>query len=129
MIADGPAPLAAPESPWALINLICAALAAAGAGVAIFRRKEEDDEEGDAESRDAEEQEEDSRGRKMAIAKILGAAAAIASIIIFILTENMSGPMHLADQWTILMAILLAGQIGTAVANKKASELEEDDEE
>ena len=65
----------------------------------------------------------------MTIAKVLGVVAAIASIVAFILTEDMSGPMQLIDQWTPLMVVLLAGQIATAVANKKASELEEEDEE
>ena len=35
--------------------------------------------------------------------------------------------MVMVDKWTLLMAILFVGQIGTAVANKKASE--QDDEE
>ena len=124
-IIDEPAPLAAPENPWALINLLCAALATVGAGVALFRKKEEEDEDDEPDPED----EDDNRGRNMAIAKGLGAAAAVASIVTFILTEDMSGPMQMVDQWTLLMAALFAGQVGTAVANKKASELEEEDDE
>ena len=65
----------------------------------------------------------------MTIAKVLGAAAAVASIVAFILTEDMSLPMILTDKWTLLMAVLFAGQIGTAVANKKASESDEEEKE
>ena len=120
-IEDAPAPLAPPAAPWALINLICAALSTVGAAIALFRRKE-DDEEDDEEK---DEDEDDNRGRNMTIAKVLGVLLAAASIITFILTEDMSGPMHLTDKWTILMAVLFAGQIAAAVANKKASESED----
>ena len=65
----------------------------------------------------------------MAIAKVLGVAAAAASVITFILTEDMSLPMVMTDKWTLLMAVLFAAQIGTAVANKKASESDDEDEE
>ena len=124
-IIDEPAPLAAPEGTWALMNLIAAALSTVGAGVALFRKKEDDDEEDETDPDD----EDDNRGRNMAIAKGLGVAAAAASIAAFILTEDMSLPMAMTDKWTLLMAALFAGQVGTAVANKKASELEEEDDE
>ena len=65
----------------------------------------------------------------MMIAKVLGAVAAAASVITFILTEDMSLPMAMTDKWTLLMAVLFAAQIGTAVANKKASEAEEEEDE
>lgn len=131
-IPDEPAPLAPPEGTWALINLICAALTTVGAAIALFRKKEEEDEEDEEEAArkpEEEDEEEDKRGRKMTLAKVLGAAAAAASIITFILTEDMSLPMALVDKWTLLMAVLFAAQVGTAVANKKASELDDEEEE
>ena len=128
-IDDTPAPQAAPENPWALINLICAALATVGAIIALFRRKEDEEDEDENKKKNEDEEEDDNRTRKMNIAKALGVLAAIASIVAFILTEDMSGPMQLVDQWTILMAALFAVQIGTAVAVKKAAEAEEDEEE
>ena len=65
----------------------------------------------------------------MAIAKVLGVAAAAASVITFILTEDMSLPMAMTDKWTLLMGILFAVQIAAAVACKKAAEADEEEEE
>ena len=112
IIADAEAPLAAPAGNWALINLICTVLAAIGAAAALFRRKEDEETESD----------EDKRDRNMMIAKIAGAAAAIASLIAFFITEDMSLPMVLADKWTLLMAALFAAQIASAASNRKAAE-------
>ena len=44
------------------------------------------------------------------------------------LTEDMSNPMALTDKWTILMAAMLAAQVVAAVLNKKASELDDEEE-
>ena len=112
IIADAEAPLAAPAGNWALINLICTVLAAIGAAAALFRRKEDEETESD----------EDKRDRNMMIAKIAGAAAAIASLIAFFITEDMRLSMVLADKWTLLMAALFAVQIAAAAGNRKAAE-------
>ena len=37
-------------------------------------------------------------------------------------------PMAITDKWTLLMGVLFAAQIGTAVACNKAAEAEEDEE-
>jgi hypothetical protein len=135
IIDDGATPAGSPNGAWALLNLIAAALTAIGAIVALFRRKEDEevDENQEANTRyvyeDEEEDEADHRGANMMIAKILGVAVAVISVILFILTEDMSLPMTLIDKWTLPMILLLAGQIGAALANKKASEYDEDDEE
>ena len=112
IIADAEAPLAAPAGNWALINLICTVLAVIGAAAALFRRKEDEETESD----------EDNRDRNMMIAKIAGAAAAIASLIAFFITEDMSLSMVLADKWTPLMAALFTVQIAAAAGNRKAAE-------
>lgn len=118
IIADAEAPLAAPAGNWALINLICTVLAVIGAAAALFRRKEDEEAESD----------EDNRDRNMMIAKIAGAAAAIASLIAFFITEDMSLSMVLADKWTLLMAALFAVQIASAAGNRKAAESRDNDE-
>ena len=65
----------------------------------------------------------------MLASKIAGAVAGVAAPVTFLLTENMSNPMALTDKWTVLMAAMLAAQVVTAVLNKKASELNKDEEE
>lgn len=120
-IADNKTPLAA--GTWALVNLIAAIMTALGAVIAIFRRKEDD------ENADENDNENDNRGRKMFAAKIAGAFAGIASLITFIITEDMSLPMAMIDKWTVMMVIMLAVQILAAALNKKASEAEDDEME
>ena len=124
-IVDEETPLA---GVWALINLIAAILTLAGGVIALFRRKEQEDGQNDAAKAEAED-ENDSRSRKMFAAKAAGALAAIAAPIAFILTEDMSLPMVMADRWTVLMIVILAVQIVAAALNKKASKLEDNEEE
>ena len=132
-IPDEPAPLA--EGTWALLNLIAAILTTLGAIVALFRKKEEEDEDEDEEDQnrpktdEEEEDEDDNRGKKMLAAKIAGAVAGVVSPIVFFLTEDMSLPMALIDKWTLLMAVFLIAQIAAAIFNKKASELDDEEEE
>ena len=147
VVPDAPVPEAEPEveipepatplaaGTWALINLISAIVTALGAAVALFRKKEEDDEDEEDQdnakaAKDEEENEEDdNRGKKMLAAKIAGAVAGVAAPITFILTEDMSLPMAMIDKWTLLMLVMLAAQVVTAILNKKASELDDEDDE
>lgn len=122
-IPDAATPLAGGIGAWALVNLICTILTGLGAIIAAFRRKEEEDEDADR-----AEDEEDNRGKKMFAAKTAGILTAIAAVIVFILTEDMTLPMIMIDKWTLLMVIMLAVQIIAAVMNKKAAEVEEDEE-
>ena len=124
-IVDPEPPLA--EGTWALLNLISAILTALGAVVALFRKKEEDDD--DEDNMYKEEDENDDRDKKMFAAKAAGALAGVAAPITFFLTEDMSLPMAMIDKWTVLMAAMLAVQVVAAIFNKKASELDDDDEE
>ncbi len=65
----------------------------------------------------------------MLAAKIAGAVAGVAAPITFILTEDMSLPMQMIDKWTLLMLVMLAAQIVTAILNKRASKLDDEDDE
>ena len=142
-IAEQPVPEVAPEveieepetplaeGTWALLNLIAAILTTLGAVVALFRKKEEDDEDEEDQNKPKtdDEDEDDNRGKKMLASKIAGAVAGVAAPIAFILTEDMTLPMAMTDKWTLLMAALLAAQVVAAVFNKKASELDDEEEE
>jgi len=130
-IVDPEPPLA--EGTWALLNLLSAIVTALGAAVALFRKKEEEDDENDPEGtkkpKNDEEEEKDNRGKKMLASKLAGAVAGVASPITFLLTEDMSNTMALTDKWTILMLAMLAGQVVAAVLNKRASKLDDEEEE
>lgn len=121
---------------WALINLL-AMIATAVLGIILLvlalKKKEEDEEEEDentvkAESEEDEEDEEDKEKNKKVL-KLCGLIPAIASVIVFILTENMRNPMAYTDKWTVLMIILLVVEIVLAILSKKKKDDEEDENE
>ena len=117
-IADGETPLAS-NPVWALLNLIlaiCTGIISAVLLAGYFGRKDERDEN--------EDEDEDNTERKGGI-RILSLIPTAASVIAFILTENMSNPMVFTDRWTILMAVILLVQAAVAILAKK--EVNEDE--
>ncbi len=119
IITEDTTPEAGGGNAWALINLIASII---GMLTAIFlvvskSNKEEENEE--------TEDEEVMKRRKTW--KIVSVVTAIVSIIVFILTEDMTAPMRLVDQWTILMIVFTAINIVSLVYGRKWHENEEEE--
>jgi preprotein translocase subunit SecG len=116
---------------WALINLIAAILTAVICIlllISLFKRKK--DEEEDEKKQTSEEDDEDEKRKKQRVlVKVLGIVPAVASVIAFILTENMKNPMRWVDRWTILMIILLVIEILMACFSSKKEKVEKEEEE
>lgn len=108
---------------WALINLICTVVTA---GIAllllIFKHKREDDEE------NCDEESTNIVYTRRRWTKGFAIIVGIVSIVMFILTENMSLPMILIDKWTIVMAIVLLIQVVTWFIARKWKEVKEVEE-
>ena len=83
------------DSSWALLNLIFTLLTVLLALFALFMDR------GAAEG---------IRGRK-----IICIALAVLSVIVLILTEPFTQPMHIVDKWTLLMALILAAEAAAAL--------------
>ena len=135
-IIDNPEPpLAAPDRAWALINLLSSigtVLVGAGMLVTFLRKKKEDEEEeeeGTTRTKTPEEEEEEEDENKRRKSKLLGLIPAVASVITFILTEDMRTPMRLVDKWTVLMLVMLLINVIAAflTRNKKKDDDEEDE--
>ena len=124
-IDDLETPLAGLDSDyWALINLICMLLTwltAILAGIFYIRRRRQapDDEEAIAE---AEEYEDPQKLKRKGWLRIAAIVAAIISLILFILTEDMTLPMELVDEWTIWMIIILVAALLLALISRKVTE-------
>ena len=59
--------------------------------------------------------------------RLLSLIPAIAAIIIFLITEDLTQQMQLVDKWTILMVVILIIQVLVAIfAKKKEDENKED---
>ncbi len=115
-ITEPETPLAAGNgAAWALVNLILTVFTGILSVVLLigyFRNKRED-----------EEYEDEDVKRKGAM-RLFSIAPAIAAIVVFILTEDMSLPMTMVDQWTILMAIIALVQCGVTYMSRKVREEE-----
>ncbi len=116
-IEDGLAPKTS-AAYWALLNLILAILTAIVSIILLIgylgRRNKED------------ENEEEPEIRKKGFARICSLVPAIAGIILFILTEDMTLPMQWMDSWTIWQAIILLAELIIAVFCRKSEKEEED---
>jgi uncharacterized repeat protein (TIGR02543 family) len=123
---------------WALINLIATILSAVICIVLLvtwfIRKKKDENEDNDSEEEnkdkeDEEEDDEEKKTKRRTICRILSIIPAVASVIIFCLTENIKNPMILVDKWTVLMIVLLIVNIILAFFSKKKKKDEDDDEE
>ena len=121
VIAEPALPAAVPAASWALLNLISTLLTAIfGLGMILtyFRRKEDEKEEN-------EEQEENNRRAS----KFFGMIPAIASVLVFLFTEDMRNRMVMVDRWTLLMVVLLAVNMLAAYFTRNKDDEEEEAEE
>ena len=113
-------PQAAPEGAWALLNLILTIISCIIAIILIFAKKKSENEEY------TDEEKKDIRGIKRF--KIYSILIGIISIIIFILTEDITLPMILIDKWTILMAIFTITEIINILIIRHKSKEEDENE-
>ena len=113
-------PQAAPKGAWALLNLILTIISCIIAIILIFAKKKSENEEY------TDEEKKDIRGIKRF--KIYSILIGIVSIIVFILTEDMTLPMILIDKWTILMAIFTIIEIINIFIIRHKSKEENEDE-
>ena len=134
---------------WALINLLAAistVFAALLLLAGIFRRRDEDDEEENSsrtvpedstgkeskaagETDDQKTDEERKEEQQKRLFRAFSLIPAIASVIIFIRTEDLSNSMRLVDGWTILMIFFLAVQLILAILCRKKRGDEDGEEE
>ena len=95
---------------WALINLI-AGLATTLLGVILLLSKKEKES-------DEEDSNEGKQTRK-SVWKVVGAVDAVAAVVTFLLTENLTKSMVLTDKWTILMAVFAVVNVASLILGRK----------
>ena len=150
------APLNPEQGYWALINLICTIISViVSILVLIFylgkskKKGDEDDENaegqegaaaagaaasagasGAAAEADTDEQEEaEKKRKKKGLLRILDIIPAVVAVIVFILTEDMTLPMQLVDQWTLLMLVIMLIDIILAIFTKKTTKDDDKDDD
>ncbi len=131
-IGDAEIPLAGFGASWALLNLlltVATALGSAALLIGYFVRKKNEEEQASEreETRNNEEDETPARLKRKGLARLLSIPVGVVSIIVFILTEDMTLPMTLMDEWTLLMFLIFAVQMVLTILSRKKF-VKEDDE-
>ncbi len=128
-------PKASPQYYWALINLICAILTVLFGLLLLIskRHKDEDDEEEDDETKEQvtnkgdEDKEQEQEKKRGTFTRVLAVLIAIASVVFFLVTEDLSLPWTWTDQWTIWMVALGLVQIVVFFVGRKWKNVDNDD--
>ena len=130
-VDEGKTPLAKIDV-WALINLIAAIITVLFGLILLLSKRHKNDDEEDEEERQAriergeEKEQEQKRGW---ICKVLGVLVAIGSVVLFILTEDMSLPMAMTDEWTIWMVIIAVVELVLLLVGRHWKDVDDDEEE
>ena len=130
-VDDGKTPLAKIDV-WALINLIAAIITVLLGLILLLSKRHKNDDEEDEEERQAriergeEKEQEQKRGW---ICKVLGVLVAIGSVVLFILTEDISLPMAMTDEWTIWMVIIAVVELVLLLVGRHWKDVDDDEEE
>ena len=130
-------PKATQEYYWALINLICAIVTVLFGLLLLIskRHKDEDDEEEDDETKqqattnEDEEQEQEQEKKRGLFTRVLAVLIAIASVVFFLVTEDMSLAWTWIDQWTIWMVVIGLVQIVVFFVGRKWKNVDNDDDD
>ncbi|MFV0412303.1 MAG: InlB B-repeat-containing protein [Oscillospiraceae bacterium] len=131
-ISDGDLPLGRAQA-WALLNLILTILGLVTSVVLIiaaFFGNNKDDEEEEKNNSYAEDEEEEKAKRKSGILwRLLAIVTSVASLVVFLLTEDMRLPMVFTDKWTLLMVLLAVIEVIFIVIMVKARKQNKRDDE
>ena len=130
-------PKASPQYYWALINLICAILTVLFGLLLLIskRHKDEDDEEEDDETKEQvtnkgdEDKEQEQEKKRGTFTRVLAVLIAIASVVFFLVTEDLSLPWTWTDQWTIWMVVIGLVQIVVFFVGRKWKNVDNDDDD
>jgi hypothetical protein len=129
-LATGPG--AANVGTWALFNLLCVVIGLLWSTALLihyfYRRREDDSEDEEARAETTEDEEPVSRRKRLA-GRIVITLIGIVSLVVFILTEDVTLPVSWIDRWSLLaLAFLIAQGIVTIQVFSYQRASTEDDE-
>ena len=127
VIVDPVTPEAAKDNSWALLNLICSA-GTVLLGLFLLISKTKKEEEEDEQEGFANEDDEANHYKRNKLYRLLGVVTSVASVLVFIFTEDMRAKMVIIDRWTLLMVVLLFVNVVTFYLGRRWQE-DEDEEE
>ena len=112
-VDDNQTPLAGLNGGWALVNLISTVVTVLfGLFLLISKKKKEEDKKDDEKQMNVNVDEDEEEIRKRGLfTRILSVVVAIASVIVFFLTEDLTLKMVMTDKWTLLMVVFALVQV------------------
>ena len=128
VIVDPVTPEAAKDNSWALLNLICS-VGTVLLGLFLLISKTKKDEEEDEQEGFANEDDEANHYKRNKLYRLLGVVTSVASVLVFIFTEDMRAKMVIIDRWTLLMVVLLFVNVVTFYLGRRWQEDEDEEEE
>ncbi len=126
IIEETQPPLAAVSATWAVVNLILTVFTVLISIILLIvcvdkkKRNKEDVKHVD---------DEDDTTMLNGFVKVSSTLIAILAILVFIFTEDMSLPVVIVDQWTIVMILILLAQMIVAFVFKKSNKNNEEKDE
>lgn len=116
VIEDSVVPLAKGEGSWALVNLICSLMTVLlGLLLILSKRTKEEDETEEVQKRGM-------------LTRVFSVGIAALSILVFFLTEDVSLPMVMVDDWTLLMVLIALVQGVVLVVGRRWKSTSDDNQ-
>lgn len=113
---------------WAWVNLALAIGTVLGSVlmlVGYFINRKANDDGGEDTATTADDQTATTNRKNKGFARLFSIAPAVFSVVLFILTEDMSLPMVTLDSWTIPMVLIALVQVFVAITARKKDETQE----
>ncbi|MEG0366542.1 MAG: hypothetical protein RR585_06885 [Coprobacillus sp.] len=113
VIDDNQTPLARADGAWALSNFICVLLTIISGFILLVSNRYDEDTREDYEVETVEEY------RRKRWTKLSTFIVSIVSIVVFILTEDVTLPMQFIDKYTMIMVMILIVQLVVLLVGRK----------
>ncbi len=127
-IADDGNALGEGQGSWSLFDLIATIVTTILAAIMLifaFGRNRKDGEEDEQTG----EQEPDEIYKRKRLGRVLSVIPAVGAIVLFVLTQDLTQPMAIFDNWSLVFGIIGIINIVLAIATRKTTKNDGDDEQ
>ena len=117
------------EANWAIMNFICMIITVLLAILLLLSKSKNEEKLENDKTYSYDEQEDYQEEKRSLFIRSLALLLAIISIIVFFLTEDMSLPMVIIDNWTIYMLCFVIVQLIVFILGRRWKEVEQDEQQ
>ncbi|MFR2704077.1 MAG: MucBP domain-containing protein [Longicatena caecimuris] len=117
------------EANWAIMNFICMIITVLLAILLLLSKSKNEEKLENDKTYSYDEQEDYQEEKRSLFIRSLALLLAIISIIVFFLTEDMSLPMVIIDNWTIYMLCFVIVQLIVFILGRRWKEVEQEEKQ